>query len=85
METSNVDERGHTVLPQARYRHHAPTDEQIAGMNAVREAAQHMEDVIRKYTVTCRGQSLAFTALEEATMWANKAVLLGDETNLVSR
>jgi hypothetical protein len=54
-------------------------------MNAVREAAQHMEDVIRKYTVTCRGQSLAFTALEEATMWANPSGVAGEATNLVSR
>jgi hypothetical protein len=44
-----------------------------------------MEDVIRKYTVTCRGQSLALTALEEATMWAIQAVTLGEATNLVSR
>jgi len=52
---------------------HAPTPEMIAQMGAVREAAKALADIILEIP-NGRERSLAMTNLEQAAMWANKAV-----------
>ncbi len=52
-----------------------PTPEQIESIRAVREALGHAFNVIRAVVPGCAEQTLAVRKLEEASMWANKAIV----------
>lgn len=55
--------------------YHQPTDEHIEKIQAVREALGHAFDAIRANVPGCAEQTLAIRKLEEASMWANKAIV----------
>ncbi len=62
--------------------YHAPTPEQIEAIQAVREALGHAFSVIRANVPGCAEQTLAIRKLEEASMWANKAIVFDGERYL---
>jgi hypothetical protein len=51
-----------------------PNDNQVKAMDRIRKAAEALEECIEVATAPSRERSLAATKLEEAVMWANKAV-----------
>jgi hypothetical protein len=57
-----------------RFLHHAPHGDQAERYEIIRETALSFAKLILDETPRSREQSLAFTALEEAVMWANAAI-----------
>lgn len=57
------------------FQYHAPTDDQIKAIQYVREALGHAFDSIKAHVPSCAEQTLAIRKLEEASMWANKAIV----------
>ena len=55
--------------------YHAPNDDQVKQIQRVREAIGHAFDSIRANVPACAEQTLAIRKLEEASMWANKAIV----------
>lgn len=55
-----------------------PNADQIERIERVREAAKATAQVINDSCQSSRERSLAFTHLEETTMWAVKAIVLED-------
>ena len=51
-----------------------PDSDCIKRFEVIRSVAKGFADTINKLCPQCREQSLAFTALEEAVMWANAAI-----------
>lgn len=51
-------------------------------MNGVRLAAARFHAVVEAATPPSAGRTLAFRRIEEAVMWANKSVILGEKTNI---
>ncbi len=55
-------------------------DAEAAGqLVALRNAAKHMAQTIARSSNPSREQSLAMTALEEASFWANRAIAMASE------
>jgi len=57
-----------------RFKHHAPTEDQIPRYEKLRAAGLNVANEIRIMTPESREQSLALTHLEQAIMWANAAI-----------
>lgn len=55
--------------------YHAPTPEHIEAIQRVREAIGHAFNSIKANVPACAEQTLAIRKLEEASMWANKAIV----------
>lgn len=55
-----------------------PTDEQVAQMQVFRDKYEALANDIKESGLRSRGVSLAFTALEESSMWLNKAITEND-------
>lgn len=56
------------------FRYHPPTGTQAKRYETIRDGAKTLALIINELTPASREQSLAFTALEEAVMWANAAI-----------
>jgi len=56
------------------YEQHNPSKEALERINYLRQAFSDMHDLIEASTPDCRERSIAFTNLEQAAMWAIKAV-----------
>lgn len=56
------------------FTYHAPVGTQQQRYEKLREAAKELALLILEDTPSSREQSLAITKLEEAIMWANKAI-----------
>lgn len=67
-----------TVLGLAEFIHgatnHPPTKEAIARHEACRDGAIHFAAVVLSVVPPSRERSLAITKIEEALMWARKAI-----------
>jgi hypothetical protein len=57
-------------------RYHAPSDEQVAAINEIREVAQNMIDAILGLAPVCADQQAAIRKVREAMMTANAAIVL---------
>lgn len=57
-----------------RFTYHKPHGNQAERYVQIRNAAHAFAELIDALTPESREQSLAFTALEEAVMWANAAI-----------
>ena len=57
-----------------RFTFHPATGDQPERYQAIREAALQLALGISESTPVCREQSLAFTHLEQAVMWANASI-----------
>jgi hypothetical protein len=57
-----------------RFTYHAPKPDQPEKYTQIRAAAMALAKLISQHCPTCREESLAITALEEAVMWANAAI-----------
>lgn len=56
------------------FTYHAPKGDQPQRYVAIREKAKELAGLILHETPPSREQSLAITALEEASIWANAAI-----------
>lgn len=56
------------------FTYHSPKSGQPEKYTAIREKAKELAYLINDLTPVSREQSLAFTKLEEAVMWANAAI-----------
>lgn len=63
------------------FKYHAPTADEQARITTVRKAFSDLLGVILQNAPACRARSLSQTHLEEAGMWAIKAIILGERTN----
>jgi hypothetical protein len=58
-----------------RFKHHKPRNQDdLAAHERVRQAAHKFAEFINEITPESREQSLAISAIEEASLWANKAL-----------
>lgn len=57
-----------------RFVYHPPKGDQAERYEQIRAAGREMAMLLTALTPESREQSLAFTALEEAVMWANAAI-----------
>ena len=55
--------------------YHAPTPEQVEEIAAVRAALSEAIRAIQSVVPGCAEQTLAIRKVEEASMWANKAIV----------
>lgn len=62
--------------------YHAPTPEQVEKINAVRDALSAAIYAIQSIVPGCAEQTLAIRKVEEASMWANKAVVFDGQRYL---
>jgi hypothetical protein len=65
-----------TINPQIEnnFSYHSPKEGQPAKYTALREKAKELAYLINELAPKSREQSLAFTKLEEAVMWANASI-----------
>ncbi len=56
------------------YKYHTPKEGQPARYEAIRNKAKELAELIEAECPASREQSVAFTKLEEAVMWANAAI-----------
>ncbi len=56
------------------FKYHAPKGDQAKRYEAMRDEARDLALFIKHNTPPSREQSMAFTKLEEAVMWANAAI-----------
>lgn len=62
--------------------YHAPTPEQVEKINAVRDALSVALYAIQEIVPGCAEQTLAIRKVEEASMWANKAIVFDGQRYL---
>lgn len=67
------------------FKHHPPTDEQVAKYAEIRSEAKALALQIDKLCPASREKSLALTNLEQAVMWANAAIARNPEAQSGSR
>lgn len=60
-------------------RNPAPTPEQTTAINAIKHEFCNLEALLLSQVPSNRERSLALTNLEQASMWATKAILEGDK------
>lgn len=65
-----------------RFQYHAPSDEQLVRLQAMREAALAYTRVIMENLPNCRERSVALTKIEESSMWANKGAVFTEEVEV---
>ena len=56
------------------YRHHPPLDDQVKRYDKIRKQAKKLAELIVAVCPESCERSLALTKVEEAAMWANKAI-----------
>lgn len=57
------------------FEYQAPTPAQTEAIKKVRAAFKELSDLMAETIPNCRERSLAMTNLEQANMWANKAIV----------
>ena len=63
------------------YAYHSPSPDSLALITKIRTAASFLDDVITTCAPASRERSVAITKLEEAAMWAIKAVVCNDPSS----
>lgn len=62
--------------------YHQPTPEQVEKIQAVREALSHAIRILQEIVPGCAEQIRAIRKVEEASMWANKAIVFDGQRYL---
>lgn len=62
-----------------RFTYQPPLPGQVDRFKSIRHGAKQLAELIVTQTPESREQSLALTNLEQAVMWANKAIAMEDE------
>lgn len=58
--------------------YHAPRPDQVPRYEALRSTAKALAEMIHQKVPDGREKSVALTKLEEAIMWANKGIAVGE-------
>jgi hypothetical protein len=58
-----------------KFEYQAPDERQAAAIQKIRASMKSLHDELVTTIPECRERSLAVTKLEEASMWANKAIV----------
>jgi hypothetical protein len=64
------------------FEYQAPTPEQVAAITSVRESCKALYVTLKADVPSCAERTLAIRALEECSMWANKAIVFDGEPYL---
>jgi Xaa-Pro aminopeptidase len=64
------------------FEYQAPTPAHVEAITVVREATKAAYDAIVANVPACAERTLAMRSLEEASMWANKAIVFDGERYL---
>lgn len=64
---------------EIRFTYHPPTAEQAYRMQTIRDSCGALAALVVDTTPASREQSLALTAIEEVSMWANAAIARREE------
>lgn len=56
------------------FKSHVPDRDQAVKLDQIKAAAKQMAVVIANCCPECRPKSIAYTKIEEAAMWASKAI-----------
>ena len=67
-----------TREPRGNFVYHRPTGEQVEQITVVREKCRELHQMLECLPPS-RETALAITKLEEVSMWANKAIVLGPQ------
>jgi hypothetical protein len=65
------------------FEYQKPTETQVALLQIVRSTMAESYDVLLAHVPACAERTLAIRKLEEASMWANKAIVFDGERYLV--
>ena len=60
------------------FTYHAPKGDQQQRYVSLREEAKHFAKVINKFCPESREKSLALTAVQQATQWANASIAINE-------
>lgn len=74
-ELSTTKERCFVSDLERRFTYHKPDAEQSAACARIRELCKQLAGAIELLAPECREQSLAITNVEQASMWANAAIV----------
>lgn len=66
-------------MSKRAFEYQAPTPEHIQAIQAVRDACAGLEAVINNNVPSCAERTLAIRALEQCSMWSNKAIVFDGE------
>jgi acyl carrier protein len=61
---------------EAMFTYHKPTPDQVETYQLIRDIAKDFADAINDLCPESREKSLAFTSLQQTTMWANAAIAI---------
>jgi hypothetical protein len=67
-------------MPKHPFDYHRPSADQVERITAIREACKACYDVIQENAPASADRTLAVRALEQCSMWANKAIVLEEGT-----
>lgn len=67
------------------YTHHTPSSAGLSRIKYLRQKFDDLHSSIEEATPSSRERSIALTKLEEALMWANKAIVLSDPNSIPDR
>jgi hypothetical protein len=65
------------------YAHHKPSKAGIDKISVLRHTFSGMHELIESYALVSRERAIALTNLEQAAMWAIKAVVVNDPESVV--
>ena len=67
------------------YQYHKPSAEGLDKVAKLREAFSAIDDIVQQIAPSSRERSLAITNIEQAAMWAIKAVVVNDPESEVAQ
>lgn len=67
------------------YQYHKPSAEGLEKVAKLREAFSTIDDIVQQLAPSSRERSLAITNIEQAAMWAIKAVVVNDPESEVAQ
>ena len=64
------------------FEYQAPTSQHVYNITNVRDACKALYEILQVNVPVCAERTLAMRALEECSMWANKAIVFDGEAYL---
>lgn len=65
------------------YNYHKPSDDGLERVTKIRKAFTELDTLIKELAPSSRELSVAITNLEQAAMWAIKAVVVNDPKSVI--
>jgi len=65
------------------YNYHKPSEQGLKKITTIRKAFTELDNLVQELAPSTRERSVALTNLEQAAMWAIKAVVVNDPESVV--